>query len=321
MKESLKIGLFNNEIFNLLILKILRDTPLILSLSVIIGLGLLMDRLKSSSELIILNLSGFGKNHFIKLILYPVIFFLTLSIVFTGFVSPSINSQIDLIKDSAAKRPVKINFNDKEFIEFNSHKIVFYAENLDSSEDNKQNFSNIFLFKNSDVNKDNSVFISAKSAEKNISSNNFILFLRNGRLLEFSNTSLKKISNFDFMEIKIPFKFKNQLTEGTDIDNLNFIELISNISIINLKEIIYRLSQTIMLIILTFFTISIYGINHREGMQKTNILLIIFVYTIYYNLLLYIKSDQIDAIISILAFFITHVFFLLLVLFKSYLKF
>jgi len=284
-KESLKIGLYGNEIISFVFYKVARDLSLITILAFTGSILITFHKLNKTSEKIILHSCGIGNLDLFKstsrliLIFFFAIFFLS------NFISPWANQALEMSKNETTNRPSYLFFLEGQFQKFNDY--TFYAKNVETNSDT-QNAKNIFLFLNIDPVK----FIYAKEGIKVIDkvTKDVILKLKNGTIYQTKNEMISSISNFESYDILLfenNFYKKNNIK--TSIPGLSYENLLKNYTNEYKAEVFYRLSQPIFFLITSLVYIFICKSNPRD---KSNIHLIygFMLFIANFNLILISKK-------------------------------
>ncbi|MCS5590694.1 MAG: LptF/LptG family permease, partial [Candidatus Thioglobus sp.] len=127
IKESLKQGIPVVDLLPLIGFKMIRDVPLILSLSLFLAIILAIGSLYKSSEAIVMNSFGLGDRHFMSFI-RPIVFSLFVFVLFLTTVAvPWSKQQRSMIMDRTENASEFSFIKQGEFQEFKNGNIVFYA--------------------------------------------------------------------------------------------------------------------------------------------------------------------------------------------------
>jgi len=313
LNRSLSEGYLGSELIPLMVFKYLRDTPFVISFSFSLAITYSLNKLYKSSELIILANSGFGDYKLFKILL-PMIasIFFVVSMI-SAFLVPEVNKEINYIKNDANSRPDYIFFKEGVFQNFKNESITFYA---DSTENNKENqaMKNIFLFL-SEENK----FLLSKTGEKIFDKQTGKVFLRlyNGNIYQnIDKKSIGETTISDFKKFEILIyepNFNNENKANNSIETKNIISLFINHDSKSLKELFFRISISVALLVMSYLSIQL---SRSSPRKKRNYSLGygLLCYIGYYNLLLYAREiRELNSYEIMMTFISAHLPFLDLV--------
>ena len=146
-QKSVEHGIPLLELMPIICFNMLRDLPIILTLSFFLSIIVYISQLYKSSEAVVMNTFGFGDRSFMNLIKPLSIVIFIFIFVLSMYVVPWAKNQKSLTED------VTVNASDFSFItegkfeSFKSGKIVFYAsESSQIDEAGEQNLEEIFIY-------------------------------------------------------------------------------------------------------------------------------------------------------------------------------
>ena len=175
-QKSVEHGIPLRELMPIVGFNMLRDLPLILSLSFFLSIIVSLSQLYKSSEAVVMNTFGFGDRSFMNLIKPLSIVIFIFIFVLSMYVVPWAKNQKSLTED------VTVNASDFSFItegkfeSFKSGKIVFYAsESSQIDEAGEQNLEEIFIYI---TNETSPIVVLASEATKYTDSDNESIYLR-----------------------------------------------------------------------------------------------------------------------------------------------
>ena len=307
-KESLKIGLFEFEIFPFLQFKILRDLHELISISFIGSITLTLLKITKTSEKTIFHLAGFSDFSLIKLLIKPMIVFIFLNMCLSFFITSYAKHKLSEFKNNAENRPGFVFLNQNQFQEFSGY--VFYSPFIETNEDT-QVIRDIFLFSDT---ANNQIVISAKKGVKFFDplTRNIYLDLSDGQLYKnLSGNFVESISKFNSYKLKIyDGSTKNKLEQKNEVETYNISELIGINSNESYAEISYRISQPILMLLLVFFSVLLSGTNARSY-RSYSIFLMLLIFIAYSNFIIFTKQLIIyDSFDPFLAFILPHAVFI-----------
>ena len=320
INQSLKQGLFASEMFPLILMKALRDTPFLISLSFSLSIIYALNKLYKSSEMFILINAGLSEMKLVK-ILSPLIFLLFLVVlILTTSIVPSINYKIDLIKQEAKLRPDYIFFQEGVFQNFSETNITFFSPNIIFSDgESSQTLQNIFLH-----DQDNNKIILAESGTKDIDRIEGRVFLNlfDGNIYENLDLESNKsplITNFKKFKLKI-FDQKNLKSEHTSpqSESKTILNILYSKENKDNQELLYRISIPLSLMLMSVISVFISRTNPRSK-RNYSLGFGLLMYIGYYNMIIYFKQAETFATVdNLLNFIALHGLFICFILFLMF---
>ena len=319
VQESIERGIPIQELMPLVSFNMIRDVPLILTLSLFLAIVITISRLYKNSEAIVMNSLGLGDKHFIVFIQplviasFLIIFFLTIYAV------PWAKQQKNIMEEETRNASEFSFITEGEFEQFKQGEIVFYtskSKTLDTV--GAQNMEEIFIYA-SDNGKP--VIVLASEAIKYIDpqSNSIYLRLKDGvRYQGIPSNKNKNILNFDLYDLEIVSgELQKSVAIYSKIEGKSTLELLKQGGLLANAELQWRISQPITVLILSVIGVFLGKASPRSG-KGINLLIGVVVFMIYYNSLLAAKSAiELGQINSILGLWVVH-FLVILLLILSY---
>ena len=191
-------------------------------------------------------------------------------------ISPNAKQSI-LLKEEAALRSVGIEFFEPgRFVNLKDGS-VFYAQGR--SERNR--FIKVFLQKktNNKVSVITSEYAEIQSIEN---STNRLVFFNGQRYEGIPGSSDFRV--LKFTEHRLPLFFDSNGSSEEGYETKNFMELVSNDSVLSRSELQWRISPPIALMILVFLAVPLSKSSPREG-QYGGLVIGVLIYLVYVNLL------------------------------------
>ena len=307
--------MLSEELFSLVTYKFIRDIPIIIILSSVIGLSISLNKFHRQSEMVILYTAGISENK-IFWMLSKNFLYLSITLIFLStFLIPHSLKKIDEIKGISSSRPDYFSLNEKKFQHFNN--LTFYAENkkVDNEVSNlKESFENIFISINKDIRK----IIVAESAIKTLDDlKNIYLELFNGQIISFDNfDNVSNISNFERYLVQI---YSNSINENENniennkIKSLSFFRLLSQVDSDSILEIHKRITSPIFFWIVMWSSI-IFSKSSPRNKKNFSILNSLIFFFVTYYLLNFIKVEISPNILaSLTKEYMLYVFFLCII--------
>ena len=303
-QESIERGIPIEELIPLINYNMIRDFPLILSLSLFLAIILAVTQLYKNSEAIVMNSLGLGDKQFI-IFLRPlvVVSFLFLLFLTTSAV-PWSKQQKYLIEEENESASEFSFIKEGEFEEFKDGEIVFYASKS-STPDSKteQYMEEIFIYAKSN---ENSLIVLASEAIKftDPETRHVYLRLRDGtRYQNMAGLDSKNILDFDQYDLQIiSGDIQNTVTQYAAIEGVNTLELFKGEGPLVSAELQWRLSPPISLLILSALGVLLGKASPRSG-RSIGLLIGVVVFMLYNNLLLIAKNSvergELDPIIGL----------------------
>ena len=292
MQESIEQGFPIQEVMSLISYNMIRDFPLIFSLSLFLAIILAVTQLYKNSEAIVMNSLGLGDKHFI-VYLRPLVTVSFLALLFlTTTAVPWSKQQKNIIEEENKNASEYSFIKEGEFEEFQNGEIVFYASES-STPDSKteQNMEEIFISAKS---KENSIIVLASEATKytDPKTNNVYLRLKNGaRYQDISGSENKNILNFDQYNLQIiSGDIQNTITQYTAIEGIKSLELLKGEGPLVSAELQWRLSSPIGLLILSVLGVLLGKASPRSG-KSIGLLIGVIIFMLYNNGLLIAKNS------------------------------
>ena len=304
VQESIERGIPIQELLPIVSFNMIRDIPMVLSLSLFLAIILTISQLYKNSEAIVMNSLGLGEKHFIVFIQplvvvsFAIIFFLTLYAV-------PWSKQQKNIMEAETKNASEFSFiTEGQFEQFKQGDIVFYAsesKTLDSV--GEQNMEEIFIYA---LDNEKSVIVLASAAIKFIDteSNSIYLRLKDGvRYQGIPNNKNVNILNFDLYDLEIVSgELQKSVAIYTKIEGKSTLDLIKEGGLYANAELQWRLSQPISVLFLSIMGVFLGKTSPRKG-KGINLLIGVLIFMLYNNGLLVAKSaierGQLDPIIGL----------------------
>ncbi len=315
IKESLKQGIPIVDLLPLIGFKMIRDVPLILSLSLFLAIILSVSKLYKTSEAIVMNSLGLGDKHFVVFI-QPIVITVFVFILFLTTVAvPWSKQQRSMIMDRTENASEFSFIKQGEFQEFKDGEIVFYASKVkDSNQDGNQAMEEIFIYA---LVGGEPVITLAKQAQKytDAATNSAYLRLKEGtRYHGFPGDANKKILNFDLYDLQIiDGEVQKSSSSYSKVEGQRTIDLLRSDGLKEAAELQWRLSQPLSVLILSALGVLLGKASPRGG-KNLGVLIGVVIFILYNNALLIAKStlEQGDSV-PIVGLWWVHVSMLLFI--------
>jgi len=316
INRSFESGMFSSEIFSLMFLKLIRDMPLLVSLSLCLGIIYTINGFHKRSEVIIVNFGGLNEFDLVKKII-SVIFIITFLIaVLAIIITPMSNKLIEDIKSNINSRPDYIFFKEGEFQNFQSG-VTFFAndvENLENSDN--QILNDIFIFSEVD---DKLVF--SQKGYKEIFDGDVFLRLNNGKIYENLSVAENNPAIINFEEYRISLFKKTDNLKNTVYkpQSKRIYELFLSNDLEDIAELFYRISIPILAVLASI--LSVYLSKHNPRNKRNFAFALAFIsFIFYYYLILVVKIYVESSMVSPSFSLLPHIFFLLIILIINFLR-
>ena len=291
VQESLSFGIPIKELMPLVGFNMLRDIPIILTLSLFLSIIITISQLYKNSEAVVMNSIGLGDKNFINLI-KPIVFF-TFIIIFylTIFAVPWAKQQKSYAEDETVNASEFSFITEGKFESFKNGEIVFYAaESKVKDNVGEQNMEEIFIYA---LDNETPVIVLASEAKKytNAKNNSIYLRLKNGTRYEGlpANENIN-ILNFEKYDLEIVSgDVQKSIASFSEIEEKNTIDLLREGGPKANAEIQWRISQPISVLILSIFGVFLGKSSPRTG-KGINLIIGVVIFMLYNNALLVAKS-------------------------------
>ena len=317
VQESVEHGIPIQELMPIVGFNMLRDLPIILSLSFFLSIIISISQFYKNSEAVVMNSFGMGDKSFIHLIQPVVLFLFLLVFALTIYAVPWAKQQKSFAEDETVNASEFSFISEGKFESFKNGEIVFYAsESSQIDEAGEQNMEEIFIYVSNET---SPIVVLASEATKYTDSDNESIYLRlkdgvryeglpgdeNVNILDFDRYDLEIVSG----EVQKSLSNFSEIEEKTSIDLLMEGGNLAN------AEIQWRLSQPISILILSFIGVLLAKTSPRTG-KGVNLLFGIIIFMIYNNGLLVaknsIESGQLDPFIGLWSIHILLILFLII---------
>ena len=291
-QESIERGVPIQELIPLINYNMIRDFPLIFSLSIFLAIILAVTQLYKNSEAIVMNSLGLGDKQFI-IFLRPLVAVSFLILLFLTTSAVPWSKQQKYLIEEENKSASEFSFiKEGEFEEFKDGEIVFYASKS-STPDSKteQYMEEIFIYAKSN---ENSLIVLASEAIKftDPETRHVYLRLRDGtRYQNMAGLDSKNILDFDQYDLQIiSGDIQNTVTQYAAIEGVNTLELFKGESPLVSAELQWRFSPPISLLILSILGILLGKASPRSG-KSIGLLIGVIIFMLYNNGLLIAKNS------------------------------
>ncbi len=317
VQESVEHGIPIQELMPIIGFNMLRDLPIILSLSLFLSIIISISQLYKNSEAIVMNSIGIGDKNFIHLI-QPIIIFLFILVFFlTIYAVPWAKQQKSFAEDETVNASEFSFITEGKFESFKNGEIVFYAsESSIGGNANEQNMNEIFIYIK---NESSPIVVLASEATKYTDSSNESIYLRlkNGVRYEgLPGNENVNILDFDRFDLEIVSgEVQKSLSNFSEIEEKTSIDLLLEGGILANAEIQWRLSQPISILILSIIGVLLGKTSPRTG-KGVNLLIGLIIFMLYNNGLLVaknlIESEQLSPLIGLWSIHLSLILFMII---------
>ena len=272
-------GLPSLFLLQLLTLKIIQYSSLIIPLSLFFGILISLNRFYVSNEMVIMKLGGFSSK-IISSVLSKIILGATIIVMlFNFFVTPYIVNLRTYIEHQILHEQKIYSLQEKNFNQNNNGSKIIYISNK-----NKIDTGNIFIkSKNQE-----SVRIDISSGLE--SSDNNYLTLIDGMSYVYKPNDGISYTKYTSQNIQLSNQVPNKINH--DIDSKSIFDLLKINNIESFQELIKRFSLIVATFILGYMAIPLSHINAREDKYRNIFTAILFYFT--YIILINILSKSFD---------------------------
>ena len=317
VQESVEYGIPFAELMPLVGFNMLRDIPIILTLSFFLSIIITISQFYKNSEAVVMNSIGLGDKGFINII-QPIVIFLFLIVFFlTIFVVPWAKQHKSLAEDETINASEFSFISEGKFESFKDGEIVFYASDsskLDSA--GEQNMEEIFIYSSDN---ENPIIVFASEAKKyiDIKTKSTYLRLKDGVRYEGlpSNNNIK-ILDFEAYDLEIVSgEVIKSISNFSKIEEKNSVDLLVEGGLLANAEMQWRFSQPISILILSVFGVFLGKSSPRSG-KGVNLIIGLVVFMLYNNGLLLAKTSIENGQLSpIIGMWAIHLFLIIFLIF------
>ena len=316
-QKAVKHGIPLPELMPLMGFNMIRDLPIILSLSFFLSVVISISQLYKNSEAIAMNSFGIGEKNFINFIKPLVILIFIIIFMLSMYIVPWAKYQKSVTEDITVNASEFTFISEGKFESFQNGKIVFYASesSLDDNE-GEQNMEEIFIHL-SNESTPTVVLASEATKYKDSKSESIYLRLRDGVRYEgLPGNGNVNILDFDSYDLEIVSgEVQKSISNFSKIESRSSIDLLLEGGVLSHAEIQWRLSQPISIMILSFIGVLLGRASPRTG-KGVNLLFGIIIFMVYYNILLVAKnsveSGQLNPFIGLWSIHIMIILFMII---------
>jgi len=316
VQESVEHGIPLKQLMPIVGFNMIRDIPIILSLSLFLAIIISISQLYKNSEAVVMNSFGLGDKGYIYFIQPIVLFSFVLVFILTIYAVPWAKQQKSYAEDETVNASEFSFITEGKFESFKNGEIVFYASEsslIDSA--GEQNMEEVFIYI---TRKESPVIVLASEAIKYTDSISQSIYLRlkdgvryeglpgdlNVNILDFDQYDLEIVSG----EVQKSLSNFSEIEEKTTIDLLNEGGLLAN------AEVQWRFSQPLSILILSVIGVLLGKTSPRTG-KGINLLIGVVIFMIYNNGLLVAKTSIENGELNpLIGLWSIHIFFILFLL-------
>ena len=292
VQESVQHGIPIQELMPLVGLNMLRDIPIILTLSLFLSIIISISQLYKNSEAVVMNSIGIGDKSFISSIQPIIVFSFIIVFILSIFAVPWAKQQKNIAEDKTLNASEFSFITEGKFETFKNGDIVFYAsesENIDAA--NEQNMEEIFIYA---IDNENPIIVLASKATKYVDniSKSIYLRLKDGVRYEgLPGSNNINILDFELYDLEIVSgDIQKTISNFSEIEEKSTFELIKEGGPLANAEVQWRFSQPISILILSILGVYLGKSSPRTG-KGINILIGLVFFMLYNNGLLIAKTS------------------------------
>ena len=292
VQESVQHGIPIQELMPLVGLNMLRDIPIILTLSLFLSIIISISQLYKNSEAVVMNSIGIGDKSFISSIQPIIVFSFIIVFILSIFAVPWAKQQKNIAEDKTLNASEFSFITEGKFETFKNGDIVFYAsesDNIDSA--NEQNMEEIFIYA---IDNENPIIVLASKATKyedNISKSIYLRLKDGVRYQGLPGSNNINILDFELYDLEIVSgDIQKTISDFSEIEEKSTFELIKEGGPLANAEVQWRFSQPISILILSILGVYLGKSSPRTG-KGINILIGLVFFMLYNNGLLIAKTS------------------------------
>ena len=316
-QEAIEYSIPIKELMPLLSFNMLRDTPIIIVISIFLSIIITFSQLYKNSEAIVLNSIGLGEKDFIRVI-QPVVIFLFIIVFFlTIYIVPWAKQQKSNTEDITVNASEFSFITEGKFESFKNGDIVFYASEASlTSFESAQNMEGVFIYA---LDKDTPIVVLANEAIKytdSVSKSTYLRLKDGVRYEGLPGDKNVNILDFDLYDLEIiSGDAQEALATFPKIEEKSTLMLIREGGPVAGAELQWRFSQPISILILSVMGVFLGKTSPRTG-KGVNLLIGVIVFMIYNNALLAAKSSiENEQLSPFIGLWSVHFFFLIFIIF------
>ena len=317
VQESVEHGIPMVELLPLISYNMLRDIPIILTLSLFLAIIISISQLYKNSEALVMNSIGLGEKDFIGFIQPIVILSFILIFCLTIFAVPWAKQQKSLAESETVNASEFSFITEGRFESFKDGEIVFYAaESSIVDSKGEQNMEEIFIYS---AGNGSPIIVFASEAKKYTDSVSKSVYLRLKNGVRYAGLpGDKNINMLDFelydLEI-ISGDIKNSIISFSEIEEMTSFKLLNQNNLLAYAEMQWRFSQPISILLLSVLGVFLGKSSPRTG-KGVNLIFGVIIFMIYNNGLLVAKSSiesgQLSPIIGMWSIHLSLLLFLII---------
>ena len=308
VQESVEHGIPLRELMPLVSFNMLRDIPIVITLSLFLAIIITISQLYNNSEAIILNSIGMGDRSFISLIQPIVIASFIIVFFLSMYAVPWAKEQKSIAEDETVNASEFSFITEGKFETFKNGDIVFYASESNAIDVvNEQNMEEIFIYA---LNDDKPIIVLASEGTKYTDSESKSIYLRLKDGVRYeglpSNENIN-ILDFQYYDLEIVSgEVQKSISNFSNIEEKSSYNLIKEGGLLANAELQWRFSQPLSIIILSFLGVFLGKTSPRTG-KGINLLIGVVFFMLYNNGLLVAKTSIENADLSpIIGMWIVH---------------
>jgi len=321
VQESIEHGIPVIELFPLISYNMIRDVPIILTLSLFLSIIVSISQLYKNSEAVVMNSIGLGESDFIRFIQPIVILSFILIFCLTIFAVPWAKQQKSLAESQTVNASEFSFITEGKFESFKNGEIVFYAsESSIIDADGEQNMEEVFIY--ADGNGSPTIVL-ASEAKKYTDAQSKSVYLRLKDGIRYEGLPGDKninILDFELYDLEIiSGDIQKSIINFSEIEEMTSINLLSQDNLLASAEMQWRFSQPISILLLSVLGVFLGKSSPRTG-KGINVIIGVIIFMIYNNGLLVAKSSiESGQLNPIIGMWIIHLFlFLILITFYHF---
>ena len=291
-QKSVEHGIPLPELMPLVGFNMIRDLPIILSLSFFLAVIISISQMYKNSEAIVMNSVGIGEKNFINLIKPLTILIFILIFGLTMYAVPWAKQQKSQTENITVNASEFSFITEGKFESFKNGEIIFYAsESSIIDDDGEQNMEEIFIYLSKET---SPVIVLASEAVRYTDAKNQSIYLRLKDGVRYEglpgaqNINIVDFDRYD-MEI-VSGEVQKSISNFSKIESKSTINLLLDGGVLSNAEIQWRLAQPISILILSIIGVLLGKTSPRSG-KGANILFGVIIFMLYYNVLLVAKNS------------------------------
>ena len=279
LAEAAAGNIDSGVIFELLVLKLVANSVLLLPLALYVGTLLALGRLYRDSEVIAMQAGGIGMTRLVRAVAVLSVFFALFTGLMSFYVAPMAAERADMLTRDARNSSEVTGLYPGRFKEFSDGDQIIYAEEVSGSDSRMRT---VFV----QVRRANALdLVFARSAFQSLdpATGDRFMVLESGYRYEGKpGTAQFVVHKFEKHGVRVRKREETQAYRSLEVLSLG--ELLEGNTFTHLAELQWRISVTISVVVLGLLAVPLARTSPREG-KYGKLFVAVLIYFIYTNMM------------------------------------